>query len=333
VEEAMERLIADGVKEVVVQPTHVMSGYEYDDIVEEVSKYADEFDSLKIGVNLLNSDEDYARLVEVLTEEFKKYEKKDTAIVFMGHGTEHESNATYAKLQEAFAGHENYFVGTVEAEPSLDDVVQMAKDAGVKKVVLAPLMIVAGDHANNDMAGDEEDSWKTVFEAEGFQVECVLQGLGQYEGVQQMIVDHVAATLAEGAQAETAETVKHEGPIYASDLVPGDYAITVDSSSSMFRVVAAELHVTADGMTVTMTMSGQGYGKLFMGTGEEAAEADEDEFIPFENDLEGNKTFTVPVEALDLETDCAAWSVNREEWYDRVLVFESAQLPAEAFAD
>lgn len=199
VQEAMDRLVADGVKNVVIQPTHVMSGFEYDDVVKEINKYADKFDSMKIGSTLLATDKDYDTLISVLTEETAEYNKEGTAIIYMGHGTEHESNATYAKLQEKItaAGYNNYFIGTVEATPSLEDVIASAKEYGAKKVVLLPLMIVAGDHANNDMAGDEDDSWKTAFEKEGFEVECVLKGLGQYKGVQDMIVDHAAATIAE----------------------------------------------------------------------------------------------------------------------------------------
>lgn len=199
VKEAMDRLVADGVKEVVIQPTHVMSGFEYDDVVKEVNEYADKFDSLKISTTLLAADEDYDTLVAAIKEETAEYNQEGTAIIYMGHGTEHDANATYAKLQEKIkaAGLDNYFVGTVEAEPTLEDVIEMAKEYGAKKVVLLPLMIVAGDHANNDMAGDEDDSWKTAFEKEGFEVECVLKGLGQYKGVQKMIVDHAAKTIAE----------------------------------------------------------------------------------------------------------------------------------------
>jgi sirohydrochlorin cobaltochelatase len=199
VTKAMDRLVADGVKEVVIQPTHVMSGFEYDDVVAEVTPYADKFDRFKIGKSLLISDADYNEVVSVITEETKAYDVDGTAIVFMGHGTEHEANATYAKLQQIVtaAGHDNYFIGTVEATPSLEDVIALVKNSGATKVVLLPLMIVAGDHANNDMAGDEEDSWKSAFKAEGFEVECVLKGLGQYAGIQEMFVKHVGETIAQ----------------------------------------------------------------------------------------------------------------------------------------
>lgn len=199
VTEAMDRLVADGIKDVIIQPTHVMNGFEYDDIVNEVSAYKDKFENIKIGKNLLASDADFKEIVSVITEETKSYDTEGTAVVFMGHGTEHEANAVYSKVQQYISesGHDNYFIGTVEATPSLDDVVALVKESGAKKVVLLPFMIVAGDHANNDMAGDEDDSWKSRFEAEGFEVEAVLKGMGQYTGVQNMIVKHLGETIAQ----------------------------------------------------------------------------------------------------------------------------------------
>lgn len=197
VTEAMERLIADGVREVVVQPTHVMPGYEYDDVVAEIAEYADRFDSMKVGDPLLTSDEDYDALVKVLVEETAAYNAEGTAVVFMGHGTHHDANATYSTLEAKLheAGNTNYFVGTVEGSPLIDEVIASVKATDAKKVVLLPLMIVAGDHATNDMAGDEEDSWKTAFTNAGYEVECVLKGLGQYAGVQQILIDHAAAAI------------------------------------------------------------------------------------------------------------------------------------------
>lgn len=199
VTEAMERLVKGGVKDVVIQPTHVMNGFEYDDVVAEIAPYEDKFDSFKFGSPLLITDADFDGVVAAITAGTADYDADGTAIVFMGHGTEHESNATYAKLQQklADAGHANYFVGTVEAEPTVEEVLEAVKASGATKVVLLPLMIVAGDHANNDMAGDEEDSWKSVFSAAGFEVECVLEGLGQNAAIQQMIVEHAAAAMAQ----------------------------------------------------------------------------------------------------------------------------------------
>ena len=197
VTQALERMVQEGVKNVILQPTHVMTGYEYDDMVAEASKFEGKFDSLKISRPVLVEDADYETLVSVLAEETEAYNADGTAVVFMGHGTEHEANATYTKLQAQFhlAGYRNYYIGTVEATPSVEDVLEAVKATDASKVVLLPLMIVAGDHANNDMAGDEEDSWKTIFTQAGYEVECVLRGMGSYSGVRQMILDHLSDTI------------------------------------------------------------------------------------------------------------------------------------------
>ena len=197
VTQALERMVQEGVKNVILQPTHVMTGYEYDDMVAEASKFEGKFDSLKISRPVLVEDADYETLVSVLAEETEAYNADGTAVVFMGHGTEHEANATYTKLQAQFhlAGYRNYYIGTVEATPSVEDVLEAVKATDASKVVLLPLMIVAGDHANNDMAGDEEDSWKTIFTQAGYEVECVLRGMGSYPGVRQMILDHLSDTI------------------------------------------------------------------------------------------------------------------------------------------
>ena len=317
VDEAFERLEADGVKELIVQPTHVMSGFEYDDLMEVVRAQADKFDSVKVGSPLLTSDEDYTNVINAITVATEEFDDGETAIVFMGHGTEHESNATYAKLQGKLndAGKTNYCIGTVEAEPSIDDVVKFAKDGGYKRVVLEPLMVVAGDHANNDMAGDEEDSWKTILTNEGFEVVPVLRGLGEIEAIQSIYVDHVknAAALSGAAVAAAAANV----------IPDGVYTVSVDSSSSMFRVVDCRLTVADGEMTAVMTLSGTGYGKLFMGTSDEAVNAAESDCIPFTEDAQGAYTYTVPVTALDTPINCAAWSIRKSEWYDRELVFRS----------
>ena len=198
VEEAFDRLISDGVKELVVQPTHVMSGYEYDDLAAALEEYRDKFDSVAMGAPLLTSDEDYQRVTAALMTATEEYSPDDTAVVFMGHGTEHESNAVYTKLQQTFseAGGINYFVGTVEATPDLEDVLSNVKFGNYPKVVLEPLMVVAGDHANNDMAGDDETSWKSVMENAGLEVECLLRGMGEIPDIRQIYVDHVADAIA-----------------------------------------------------------------------------------------------------------------------------------------
>ena len=195
--EALDRAVDNGVKNLVVAPTHLMSGFEYTDVLDEVAEYADAFEKIVISDPLLTSDEDFGAVAKAITAATAEYDDGETAIVFMGHGTEADSNPVYAKMQEVLTGlgYENYFIGTVEATPSLDDVLAAVQEGEYTKVVLEPLMVVAGDHANNDMAGDEEDSWKSTFAAAGYQVTCVLRGLGEFEDIRSIYVDHVQAAI------------------------------------------------------------------------------------------------------------------------------------------
>lgn len=196
VEEALDRAVADGIKILAVQPTHLMDGYEYTDLANALKDYEDKFEQVVLGKPLLSSEDDFEAVVKAITEKTSSYDDGQTAICFMGHGTEADSNGVYAKLQEKLksAGYENYYIGTVEAEPTLDDVRAALKEKGAyKKVVLEPLMVVAGDHANNDMAGDEDDSWKSILEGEGYEVECLLEGLGQVEAIQDIYAEHTKA--------------------------------------------------------------------------------------------------------------------------------------------
>lgn len=198
VEEALDRAVADGVKTLVVQPTHLMDGYEYTDLVNTLADYEEDFEAVAVADPLLTSEEDYDVVAEAIAEHTASYDDGETAICFMGHGTEAESNEVYGKLQEKLAasGYENYYIGTVEAEPSLDTVLEAVNAKGsYKKVVLEPLMLVAGDHANNDMAGDEEGSWKTVMTEAGYEVTCVIEGLGQIPAIQDLYVAHTQAAV------------------------------------------------------------------------------------------------------------------------------------------
>ena len=193
VTEALDRAVADGITELVVQPTHLMHGFEYMDLQDELDKYTDKFDKVVMGEPLLNSDDDFSRVADELAEDTADYIDGKTAVVFMGHGTEADSNEIYAQMQGVFEEKDlaDYYVGTVEAEPSLDDVIAAIDGKGYTRVVLEPMMVVAGDHANNDMAGDEDDSWKSILTKEGYEVECILEGLGQKEGIQELYVEHV----------------------------------------------------------------------------------------------------------------------------------------------
>jgi len=195
-EQAMDKLVEEGVQKVIVQPTHLMAGYEYTDVLNSLqSNYADKFEAIVLGDPLLTSDEDYSEVVEAICDATAEYDDGQTAICFMGHGTEADSNEDYAHLQQVLtdAGHTSYFVGTVEATPTFDDVVEAAQAAGFTKAVLRPLMVVAGDHANNDMADIEDpDSFASKFIAAGFEVECVVEGLGQLVAIDDIYVRHVA---------------------------------------------------------------------------------------------------------------------------------------------
>jgi len=198
VQEALDRAANSGVKTLVVQPTHLMHGFEYTDLKNELAAYADAFDKIVLAEPLLNTDADFDMVAEAIVDATAKYDDGKTAVCFMGHGTEAESNGVYAKMQTILseAGCEHYYIGTVEAEPSVEDVLKMVKAGEYSRVVLRPLMIVAGDHANNDMAGDDDDSWKSIFEAEGYEVECVLEGLGQLPAVCSLFAEHTREAMA-----------------------------------------------------------------------------------------------------------------------------------------
>ena len=179
VRDALKHAVENGVKTLIIQPTHMMKGFEYQDLAEEASEYRALFEYMAVGEPLLTSEEDFETVIRAITEDTKEYDDGETAVCFMGHGTEAEANQVYKKLQSILLqkGFTNYYIGTVEAEPSIEDVLREVKKGSYKKVVLQPLMIVAGDHANNDMAGDEEGSWKREFERAGYEVSCVLKGL------------------------------------------------------------------------------------------------------------------------------------------------------------
>lgn len=218
VEQALERAAANGVKNLVIQPTHLMHGAEYDEVMETVDAYRDKFETVRVAEPLLGEvgndatviNEDKKAVAEIVTAEAVKDAGYDnieaanedkTAFVFMGHGTHHTAMVTYAQMQTQMneLGYDNVFIGTVEGDEafSADAIIEKVAAAGYTKVVLRPLMVVAGDHANNDMAGTEEDSWYAMFTASGkFEnVDTQIKGLGQIEAIQQIYVDHTGAVL------------------------------------------------------------------------------------------------------------------------------------------
>ena len=198
VPEALEKLAAEGVKKVCLMPTHMLEGDEYHNkIAAPAEAFKDRFETLKVGHALLTEPMDYSHMAAVMDKATAEYNAPGTVRIFMGHGTEHAANECYAKLQQAIRdrGLDDMFIGTVEAEPTLEDMVEAAKKSGATRVVLSPLMIVAGDHATNDMAGDGEDSWKSVFKKAGFEVVCRVTGLGSDWRVQRMIAYHCKKAL------------------------------------------------------------------------------------------------------------------------------------------
>ena len=339
VDEALDRAKANGVKNLLVQPTHLMNGYEYGDLVKDLEKRAGDFESVKIGAPLLTDDEDFTKVAQAMVDAAAEYDDGKTAICYMGHGTEAASNAIYARMQEELkaAGYDNYFIGTVEAEPSVEDVLKLVQAGGYERVVLRPMMIVAGDHANNDMASDEEDSWKSTFEANGFQdmVICEVKGLGELEAIRQLLIDHAkdAKPLTETGIAVEPNPKNGEGgeeepaAPAAPALADGVYTVDVESDSSMFRVVKCRLTVAGGEMTAVLTLSGTGYDQMFTGSKSEAQNASEG-FIQYAEDAEGAYTFTVPVAALDTPLQYAAHGVKSGKWFDRTLTFDAASLQA-----
>ena len=215
--QALDRAVANGVKNLVVQPTHLMHGAEYDEMCEALEQYKDKFESVAIAepmlgevgsdATVINADKEaVAKAITAAAVADSGFESVDaakeagTAFVFMGHGTAHVAKVTYSQMQAQMQqlGYENVFIGTVEGEPeetACEAVIEAVKAAGYTNVVLRPLMVVAGDHANNDMAGSEDDSWKTMFEAAGFTVDCQIHGLGEIADVQALYVAHTKAAI------------------------------------------------------------------------------------------------------------------------------------------
>ena len=215
--QALDRAVANGVKNLVVQPTHLMHGAEYDEMCEAIEAYKDQFESVSIAepmlgevgsdATVINADKEAvakaitaAAVSEAGFESLEAAKDAGTAFVFMGHGTAHVAKVTYSQMQAQMQnlGYENVFIGTVEGEPeetSAEAVIEAVKAAGYTNVVLRPLMVVAGDHANNDMAGSDDDSWKTMFEAAGFTVDCQIHGLGEIADVQALYVAHTKAAI------------------------------------------------------------------------------------------------------------------------------------------
>ncbi len=345
VEQALDRAVANKVKKLVVQPTHLMHGAEYDELVDTLDKYSDKFESVAIAEPLLGEvgkdatvvNDDKKVVAEAIVKEAVKSAGYDsleaadadgTAFVFMGHGTAHTAKVSYSQMaaQMKDLGYKNVFIGTVEGEPeetACENVIEDVKNAGYKKVILRPLMVVAGDHANNDMAGDDEDSWKSMFNAsKAFDsVDCQIEGLGRIKDVQDLYVAHTAAALG------------GSGTGSASLPEDGEYQAKFTTDSSMFKINEeyndmGTLTVKDGEMTIHITLESENIVNLFPGTAEEAEkdgakllEPTKDKVKYSDGTTETVNGFDVPVPYLDNEFDLALIG-TKGKWYDhKVVVF------------
>ena len=354
VEQALDRAVENGVKNLVVQPTHLMHGAEYDELVEALDSYKDKFETVTVAEPLLGEvgddaavvNEDKAAVAEAITAEavktagFDSLEaaKEDgTAFVFMGHGTSHTAKVSYSQMatQMEKLGYDNVFIGTVEGEPeetACENVIAAVKEAGYTKVILRPLMVVAGDHANNDMAGDDDDSWKSQFVASGnFEsVDCQIAGLGGIDAIQQIYAAHTKAAIESLGSAMLSSASKSEA------LADGTYSAKFDTDSGMFHVNEAydgrgTLTVKGGKMTLHIVMPSQNIVNLFLGTAEDAQKDGAKLIQPTTEEVtysDGSKeevyAFDVPVEALDQEFDLALIG-TKGKWYDHKVSVSDAK--------
>lgn len=199
VSEALEKLAAEGYSDIAIQPTYIINGYEYELMRAEVRGYKGKFARISIGAPLLTYDSDYERMAEIMADTIPELADRETAAVFVGHGTEHCANSAYAALAYRLdaRGHKNCFVGTVEAFPDIDDIKARLRECGAKRVILKPFLTVAGEHALNDICGSGENSWFSVLKNEGYEVTCESRGLGEYEEVRAVFAEHIRRAVGE----------------------------------------------------------------------------------------------------------------------------------------
>lgn len=355
-DQALERAVANGVKNLVIQPTHLMHGAEYDELVESVETYRDQFETVKIAEPLLGEvgadasvvNEDKAAVADAILAatvadagygSLAEAQEDGTAFVFLGHGTSHTAKVSYSQMQTQLTdmGCVNAFVGTVEGEPeetACEAVIEAVKMAGYKKVILRPLMVVAGDHANNDMAGDDEDSWISMFQASGSfdSVDVQIVGLGSIAAIQEIYVAHTAAALDAAALSKIGS-----GPS-GTQLADGTYSAAFHTDSSMFRVSEAcdgrgTLTVKNGEMTLHISLGSKKIVNLYPGLAADAQKDGAALLMPTEDTVtysdgmtEEVYGFDVPVPALETEFDLALIG-TKGKWYDhKVSVSDAAPL-------
>lgn len=334
-DQALERAVQNGVKNLVIQPTHLMHGAEYDELMESVEDYRDQFETVKIAEPLLGEvgadasvvNEDKAAVADAVLKaavadagygSLAEAQEDGTAFVFLGHGTSHTAKVSYSQMQTQMTdiGCVNAFIGTVEGDPegtSCEAVMEAVKMAGYRKVILRPLMVVAGDHANNDMAGEEDDSWASLFKASGNfdSVDCQITGLGSIEAVQKLYVAHTAAVLGADASA----------------LADGVYEAEFQTDNSMFHVSEAcdgkgTLTVADGKMTLHISLGSKKIVNLYPGLAADAQKEGAQLLEPMEDTVtysdgltEEVYGFDVPVPVLGEEFDLALIG-TKGVWYD-----------------
>ena len=348
-DQALQRAFDNGVKNLIVQPTHLMHGAEYDELSEAVVNYSDKFESVTIAEPLLgevgsaddsvNSDKEaVAKAVTAEAVKTAGYESLDaakedgTAFVFMGHGTSHTAKISYSQMQNQMnaLGYDNVFIGTVEGEPedtACEAVIEKIQEAGYKKVVLRPLMVVAGDHANNDMAGDDDDSWKSQFEASGVfdSIETQIAGLGQIPVIQDLYVSHTHAAMEELGTSATSSSDTTDAV-----LEDGTYEAEFKTDSGMFHVNEANdgkgiLTVKDGQMSIHISLTSKNIVNLFVGKaadakkdGAELLQPTTDTVTYDDGTTEEVNGFDVPVKALDKDFDLALIG-TKGKWYDHTV--------------
>lgn len=348
-DQALQRAVDNGVKNLIVQPTHLMHGAEYDELSEAVASYSDKFESVSIAEPLLgevgsaddsvNSDKEaVAKAVTAEAVKTAGYESLDaakedgTAFVFMGHGTSHTAKISYSQMQNQMnaLGYDNVFIGTVEGEPedtACEAVIEKIQKAGYKKVILRPLMVVAGDHANNDMAGDDDDSWKSQFEASGVfdSIETQIAGLGQIPVIQDLYVSHTHAAMEELGTSATSSSDTTDAV-----LEDGTYEAEFKTDSGMFHVNEANdgkgvLTVKDGQMSIHISLTSKNIVNLFVGKaadakkdGAELLQPTTDTVTYDDGTTEEVNGFDVPVKALDKDFDLALIG-TKGKWYDHTV--------------
>ena len=349
VDQALERAVNNKVKTLIVQPTHLMHGAEYDELTEILGKYADKFEQVIVSEPLLGEHADDEKVVnkdkEIVAksvldaaiedagfESIDKSIEESTAFVFLGHGTSHKAKVKYSQMVNTFKdlGYPNAFVGTVEGEPeetSIDEVISAVADAGFKNVILRPLMVVAGDHANNDMAGDDEDSWKSIFESKGVfnSVECQIEGLGSIEELQNLYVSHINDAL------EKDPIVIEDKSDNKTALEDGIYSAKFETDSGMFKINETKegrgiLTVKDGKMTMEIVLSGDGIVGLYEGLAKDAKNDEKNRIncskvtVKYDDGSEEEvNSFVIDVPVLDKEFDLALIG-KKEKWYDHKVI-------------